>query len=44
MGAGREEAHAASVITSETDRMARPIIRVSETKRVGVPTQAMKGG
>ena len=43
MGAGRDEAQAASVSTSDTDRMARPIIRVSETKKVGVPTQAMRG-
>ena len=44
MGAGRDEAQAASVTTSDADRMARPIIRVSETKRVGVPTQAMRVG
>jgi len=32
MGAGREEAQAVSVSTTERERTARPIIRVSEMK------------
>ena len=42
MGAGRDEAQAASVRTTDADRTARAIIRVSETKRVGVPAQGMR--